>query len=106
MNLHLNREFGASVAAKCQRIGKLRTHEYWITDSTGLHHQLDYSGPTNTIAPEILLAEEVNWESLRMDESILNDLEYYEDQRCEAILDDIMAQAEQQQWDEWEEEFL
>lgn len=32
-----------------------------------------------------------------MDESILNNLKYYEDQRCEAILDNIIAQAEQQQ---------
>ncbi|KAL8640045.1 MAG: hypothetical protein Q9226_008789 [Calogaya cf. arnoldii] len=61
--------FGASVAAKCQRI----------------YYQLDYSGLINTIVLEILLAEEVNWESLRIDKSILNDLKYYEDTRSTIV---------------------
>lgn len=35
---------------------------------------------------EILLAEEVDWNTLRMDKDILNDMEYYEDTRSEVIL--------------------
>lgn len=46
-------------------IGYYGLDEYWITDSTGIHHQLEYSGPTSAIAPECLLAEEVDWEKLR-----------------------------------------
>lgn len=67
-----------------------------ITNSTGIYYQLDYSGPTRTMAPEILLAEEVDWDTLRIDEDILNDVEYYEDARSEAMLDEIMKQAYEQ----------
>lgn len=57
-------------------VGYYGFDEYWITDPTGIHHQLDYSGPKDTIAPEIVLAEEVDWNTLRMDEDIINDLDH------------------------------
>ncbi|KAL8794658.1 MAG: hypothetical protein Q9182_007606 [Xanthomendoza sp. 2 TL-2023] len=78
--------------------------EYWITDATGIHRQLDYSGPTSTHAPDILLAEEATLDLLPLDKDIVNDLQYYENKRCQAIIDEIIREARAEEWDEYEEE--
>lgn len=82
-------------------IGYYGLDEYWILDHYNIHRQLEYSGPTQTSAPEVLLSEEAELD--QFDEEILYELEYSEDERYQDILKEIERQGIEQQWEEFEE---
>ena len=71
-------------------IGLYENDEYWIQDQFGQHYQLEVSGKANVTAPEVYIAEGVSLEQLEIDEDILIDLEYTEEERAEAIMKGIV----------------
>ena len=77
-SLILGRPWLRSVKA----IGFYEDDEYWIQDQYGQHHQLEVSGKATIKAPEIYLVEDVNPLELKIDEEILVDLDYFEEERA------------------------
>lgn len=79
-------------------------YEYWIQDYFGVHVQLEVSCPTKSYTtPQVFLCENVSEEAFRVDEEVINDLEYSAEGMTVAILSQIIEQAEEQQWEEYEE---
>ena len=52
-----------------QAIGLYENDEYWIQDQNGLHHRLVVSGKAMIKAPEMFLADDVDPDTLEMDEA-------------------------------------
>ena len=99
-SLILGRPWLRSVKA----IGLYEHDEYWIQDVVGEHHQLEVSGKARIKAPEVFLAEDADLSTLDIDEEILVDLEYSEEERAEAIMQEILEQAEEEMWNDYEED--
>lgn len=99
-SLILGRPWLRSVKA----IGLYERDEYWIQDQAGIHHQLEVSGRAAIKAPEVCLAQGVDVDELELDEETLIELEYSEEDRAKAIMEEIIAQTEEEMWRDYEEE--
>lgn len=87
-------------------VGFYSCDEYCLQDKAGLHRKIEYVGPSSVPTPEVFIAEGIDFTGLShsVDESTMTDLEYTLNQRTDAILAQIIANCEDESWDDYEEE--
>ena len=96
-------------------IGLYAADEYWIKDTNEVHHKVEYVGPSEIQTPEVFVAEDINIlnkgikELLELgkkglEESTIRDLEDFQEEYTDDMLQQIIDQSNEEQWDDYDEE--
>ena len=97
-------------------IGLYAADQYWIKDSNDIHHRVQYVGPSEVQTPEVYIAEDL--EVLNkgiadilqlglngLDEETIRDLELAQEQQTDDMLQQIIEDSNEEQWDEYDDQF-
>ena len=98
-NMLLGRQWLRDTSA----VGHYREGIYYLHDDFGNQHLIECDDPARITTPEVFISDGANLDNLSLDEETLNDLEYEGQERTDMIIREIMSQADEEMWDDYED---